>query len=211
MFNHMFANALKSGEIVVEKTGPVKLFHNTKLKAEIALQKINVEDLHDKYRYLADEAGRETVEGVHKRRLLERNPALAKLIERVDKENPDDDNEQRANVGAVYVSNELMTSDGIDRITRDLSDSTTVVVDPEIARNPPEHKRTPEKRLNVDEITRYMTSIKKYLNKLQDNMPEQIPTTIIPRDPIYQEWKKSENRKMGILDCGYTDEEDDEE
>lgn len=90
MFREMFSRALKSGEIVLDKHGPVKMFANTKTKAEVALQKMKLEDIEGKYRFLADDVNKDTVEGVHKRRLLERNPTLAKLIERIDKDNPED-------------------------------------------------------------------------------------------------------------------------
>ena len=85
MFNIMFKRALTTGEIVLDKSGPVKLFMNTKTKAEVALSKMKMEDTEGKYRFLADEAARDTVEGVRKRRLLERHADLAKRLEQIDK------------------------------------------------------------------------------------------------------------------------------
>ena len=85
MFRIIFKRALTTGEIVLDQNGPVKLFMNTKTKDEVALAKMKLDDTVGKYRFLADEASKETVEGIHKRRLLARNPDLLKRLEEVDK------------------------------------------------------------------------------------------------------------------------------
>jgi len=68
MFKELFKRAIMAGEIVLDKQGPPKLFQNTKSKIEVAFDKAKLDSTDDKFRFLADEANRETVEGISKRR-----------------------------------------------------------------------------------------------------------------------------------------------
>lgn len=94
MFRELFKRSLKYGEIVLDKTGPVKLYMNTKSRLEYTMMKSKVDDTTGKFDFLRREAERDTPENVHKRRLLEQNSGLIKRLENIDKEHPDDEEEK---------------------------------------------------------------------------------------------------------------------
>jgi hypothetical protein len=90
MFKEMFKRSIMAGEIVLDKSGPMKLYQNTKSKIEAVMAKSKVDDTTGKYEFLRDEVDKETAAGVSKRRLLERHGDLVKRLEALDESAEDD-------------------------------------------------------------------------------------------------------------------------
>ena len=84
MFREMFKRASEAGEIVLDKYGPVKSYHNTKSRIEYRMGQANIEDTTGKYDFLRDEAKKDTIDAIHKRRIAERHPELLRRLEKVD-------------------------------------------------------------------------------------------------------------------------------
>ena len=106
MFKELFKRSIMAGEIVLDKPGPPKLFQNTKSKIEVVMQRAKLENTEDKFRFLADEAAKETTEGISKRRLLERHSDLVKRLESLDDKDKKDGRQDQANSDSENVGSQ---------------------------------------------------------------------------------------------------------
>jgi len=186
MFRELFKRAVMAGEIVLDKAGPVKLFMNTKSKIEATMAKAGLETTKDKYNFLRDDVNKETAEGVSKRRLLERHGDLVKRLESLDND------KEEAHVGSAVVACDLETRDEFP-----YKPQIREVHDPDIARSGPKQKpKPPQEELTITGMRKQIDAWKKYLDKLEENPPEEIPRSYIPRDSLYRDWREAEKRKL---------------
>ena len=199
MFKEMFKRSLMSGEIVLDKAGPIKLFQNTKSKVEYTMDKAKLDSTKDKFNFLRNETEKETAEGVSKRRLLERHSDLVKRLEGLD-----EDKDSEAQVGSVLILEKpkpkMWTLGDEEQLEKDAR--LEALEDEEIEKLAEEKyrkykiKKIAEEKEMMDSMKTRMEAIEKYMKNVEKNPPELLPITEIPRDPVYRDWKESERRKL---------------